>query len=574
MTRLRITSFLIIFIFFVAPSAFSQTPPPGESPEAMASRYQAQMEKEKKALEKKKAKPPEITVEKEAKKPVPEGPSFVLKELTITGATIFTTEDLKPLYASYLNKTVSFKDLEAIAKSIEEKYDAKGYLTTTVYVPEQPLKDDKVEIAVIEGKTGDVKVEGNKWFPSDLLKKWFHLKKNDVLNILKLQKDALRLNQNPDVQARAVLEAVKNSPGVSNVIIKETDKFPDHVGVGVDNQGSRLTGKYRTSLSLRSSDLTANNDSLFVNTLISPGAQGQFASYALPLGTYGAKAGFDFSYFTTKLGKEFSSFDITGDSFSYTPHITQEIYLSETFQMDTDYGLEFKSNKKYSLGNKTADDELRMPYLAFDLSNIDSFFGGGQNSFSPKFTFSTAHFLGASTSDSSEASRPDTGGFFVKYEHSVSRTQVMPFESILSIRSQFQLSSRTLPSSEQFQLGGANSIRGYPEGDYLADDGANLNIDWIFPCYLIPKEIKLPYAALPLRNQLQPVAFLDLGGGKINKVMPGERSEKFLMGIGGGLRFNFNRNLSLLAEWAQAIGDPPAQGQGPSDFHLSFRFET
>ena len=68
--------------------------------------------------------------------------------------------------------------------------------------------------------------------------------------------------------------------------------------------------------------------------------------------------------------------------------------------------------------------------------------------------------------------------------------------------------------------------------------------------------------------------FFDMGGGRINKVMPGERKEKFLMGIGGGLRFNFNRNLSLLAEWAQAIGDPPAQGQGPSSFHLSFRFET
>ena len=76
----RITSFLIVFIFFVASSAFSQTPPPGESPEAMGSRYQAQMEREKKALEKKKEKPPEIEIEKEAKKPVPEGPSFTLKE--------------------------------------------------------------------------------------------------------------------------------------------------------------------------------------------------------------------------------------------------------------------------------------------------------------------------------------------------------------------------------------------------------------------------------------------------------------------------------------------------------------
>lgn len=565
--------FIILLSFGLAIPAFAQTPPPGQSPEAMGSRYQAQVEKEKKALEKKKVRPAKIEVKEEAEKPIPEGPSFILKEVSITGVTIFNTGYLKPLYVSYLNKSVTLKDLETIAKKIEAVYDEKGYLTTNAYIPEQQIKDGKVEIRVIEGKTGDLKVEGNKWFPADLLKKYFHVKKNEVLNVVKLERDALRINQNPDAQVGVVLEAAK-VPGTSDIILKEADKFPYHVGVGVDNQGTRLTGNYRTSFSFRSSDLTAHNDSLFINSLVSPGAKGEFAGYAFPLDTYGAKLGFEFSYFTTKLGKEFSSFNITGDSFSYAPHVTQEMYLSETFQADIDYGLEFKSIKKYFLGNKTTEDELRMPYLAFDLSNIDSFFGGGQNTFSPKFTFSTAHFLGASSQDNPEASRQDTGGFFFKYEHSVSRIQKMPFESILSIHSSLQLSSRTLPASEQFQLGGANSIRGYPEGDYLADSGANLNIEWLFPSYFIPKDIKLPYADRPLRNQLQPIAFLDLGWGGINKVMPGELKEKFLMGIGGGLRFNFNRNLSLCAEWAQAIGDSPTQGTGPSNFHLLFRFET
>jgi hemolysin activation/secretion protein len=177
MARLRIASFLVVLVLFISSSAHAQTPPPGESPEAMASRYRSEMEKEKNALEKKKAKPPKIEVEKAAREPVPEGPSFTLKELTITGATVFTPEDLKPLYASRLDKTVNFKDLEAVAKSIEERYDERGYLTTTVYVPPQPLKDGKVEIAVVEGKAGNINVEGNKWFPADLLKKWFHLKK-------------------------------------------------------------------------------------------------------------------------------------------------------------------------------------------------------------------------------------------------------------------------------------------------------------------------------------------------------------------------------------------------------------
>jgi len=258
----------------------------------------------------------------------------------------------------------------------------------------------------------------------------------------------------------------------------------------------------------------------------------------------------------------------------YVPHVEQEIYLSDMFQIDADYGLEIKSIKRYSFGSKTTVDELRMPYVEYSFVRSDSFFGGGQTVFSPRFLFSAADFLGASSRGHAEASRQGTGGFFFLYEQSVSRIQRMPFESILSVRSQFQIASRTLPSSEQFQSGGANTVRGYPEGDYISDAGANLNVDWVFPMYLMPKDVKFPYADKPLRDQLQCVAFMDMGGGKVYTMMPSETKYKFLMGIGGGLRYNFNRNVSLRAEWAEAIGDKPFQGQGPSNFHLSFRFET
>jgi hemolysin activation/secretion protein len=150
----------------------------------------------------------------------------------------------------------------------------------------------------------------------------------------------------------------------------------------------------------------------------------------------------------------------------------------------------------------------------------------------------------------------------------------MPFESYMSMRSQFQMSSKTLPSSEQFQLGGANSVRGYPEGDYLADIGANLNLDWIFPFYLFPKEIRFPYADMPLRNQLQPVIFLDLGGGGIMKPSPGERQSKFLMGVGGGLRFQFNRNIFLRLDWAGRVATEEIPGQGPSNFYVTVQAEV
>jgi hemolysin activation/secretion protein len=122
-------------------------------------------------------------------------------------------------------------------------------------------------------------------------------------------------------------------------------------------------------------------------------------------------------------------------------------------------------------------------------------------------------------------------------------------------------------------LGGANSVRGYPEGDYLADMGGSLSCNWIFPMYLFPKDWKLPYSKQTLRRTIEPVAFVDVGGGKLKKVNPGEGHRKFLAGFGGGFRIHLYNKASLKLEWAKFIGDKPGAGGGPSTFNLLFQAE-
>jgi hemolysin activation/secretion protein len=143
------------------------------------------------------------------------------------------------------------------------------------------------------------------------------------------------------------------------------------------------------------------------------------------------------------------------------------------------------------------------------------------------------------------------------------------------LRLQFQFVSHTLPPSEQFQIGGAYSVRGYPEGDSIGDYGATFSVEWYFPFYLIPKDWKLPYADQPLRYQIEPVVFFDMGGVGLMKTNPGEINAKILMGLGGGAKIHFNRNLFLRLDWAQAIGgDGPTQGNGPSTFYISLQCEV
>lgn len=565
----KFTFFGLFFPVFLN-TAFAQNTPPGQEPGAQVERYKKDVEQEKQRLEYKQRKAPEIKIEEEKPKPVTEGAWFTLKEIRVTGATIFSPQDFVPLYQPFLEKKVTFADIESIIEKIKARYKAKGYLTTTVYLPEQDVKEGKIEIRVAEGKMGKLRIEGNKWFSTALIEKFFHVKKNEILNIKSLQRDILRLNKNSDLEVKTVISAGEE-PQTSDLTLQIKDKFPWHIGFSQDNKGTRLVGKYRSALSLRSSNVSGLGDTIFINTLYSGRAFGESVSYTIPVGTYGTKFGIDTTYFKMKLGKEYKSFDITGSTQIYTPYFSWELALCEDFEANANLGLDIKSIKKKTGDNVTSSDQMRLPYFGIDLFHTNSF--GGQTNFSPKFTFGTEHFLGASKRNHPTASRDNTGGRFFKYEQSLGYTQRIPWETYLSVRSQFQIASRTLASSEQFQLGGANSVRGYPEGDYLADFGGSLNLDWVFPLYFIPREWKLAYSDTALRYQIEPVLFADVGGGKLKKVLPGERHDKFLVGIGGGLRAHLYNKIYLRLEWATHVGDKPTGNSGPSTFHLTFQSE-
>lgn len=553
----RLSIFLFISLSIFPFPAFSQNPPPGQDVAAQSERLKTEAERQEKQLEGKKIKPPQVEIQQEEKKeekPALEAISFVLKDIKITGVTVFKPQDFRPIYEPYLNKKVTFKDIENIVEKIKAKYKEKGYLTTTAFIPEQEIKEGRIEIRVMEGKMGNLNIEGNKWFSTSLIEKFFHLKKNEILDVRKLQRDLLRLNKIPDLQVKAIISQGEK-PQISDITLKAIDKFPWHTGFAEDNKGTRLSGKQRYSTYLRSTNATGRADSFFITTLYSGRSFGESISYTTPIDNYGTKFGLDLTFFKMKIGREFKSLVITGNTQIYTPRIQKELYLSENFEAYADLGMDIKCVKKKAEGNITSNDQLRLPYFSFDFTKIDAF--AGQTSFSPKFTFGTKNFWGASSRNHPTSSRAGTGGTFFKYGQDFSRIQRMPGNSYLSIHSQFQAASHTLPSSEQLQLGGANSIRGYPEGDYLADMGGNLNLEWSFS----------------LRPQIEPLFFVDLGGGKLKKVLPGEKKNKFLAGLGAGLRIRLFNKVFLQLEGAKHIGDEPTSGSGPSTFHLTFQTE-
>lgn len=151
----------------------------------------------------------------------------------------------------------------------------------------------------------------------------------------------------------------------------------------------------------------------------------------------------------------------------------------------------------------------------------------------------------------------------------------MPFSSLLITSLRGQTANSPLVNSEQLSFGGADSIRGFPENEYLADYGWMSTIELRTPAFLFPRKFKVPFdkEMTPLRDAMQFVYFVDFGEGNLKEARAGEESDKFLVGAGLGLRFDFWDSLRGSIDWGFPVGSEDPSDNSSSTLHAGIRYE-
>ena len=122
---------------------------------------------------------------------------------------------------------------------------------------------------------------------------------------------------------------------------------------------------------------------------------------------------------------------------------------------------------------------------------------------------------------------------------------------------QGQFASQNLDVSEKMELGGANGVRAYPEGESYIDQGYVVNVE---ARALLPK----PFDLMP--GQFQLVGFVDSGTGRPSKTAwsAGDNT-RTLTGGGLGLSWFDTNRYSVKAYYAHTIGAAPVTAGPDSD---------
>ena len=499
--------------------------------------------------------------------PPPAETRFVLKEVILQGNTALPASAFTPQIDPYRNREITVAELKGLVSAIEQDYRRRGYLTTIAYLPPQRIEEGRVTIQVLEGRLGKVLVEGNRYFNATRILWYWPIQRGEVLRYQPIRAAVLRMNTHPDHQVQLLLRPGE-ATGETDVVLKVTEHFPLHVGSQWDNQGTPSIGRYRYGFSLGYNNLLGLDDRVIVGTVFGKRFGALYTQYLVPLTPSGTIATFGFSHSRVAPGRQFKPFGVNGTSETYSLGLSQPLLDETGLSLDLHTGFDFKESRTMQLSGTVRRERLRVLRVGPRLQLRDRW-GGWSAQFESSFGIKG---LGATSENNPLASRPGAPPDFLKTEFQLTRIQPLPWGTQASASLDAQVAASKLAPAEELYLGGADSVRGYPEGDYLADSGLTARFEYLIPCAILPSQWRLPGSKNALREQLQLVAFLDRGYGRLRAITGDERTSRNLMGLGGGVRFRLNDTLSARLEWGHAVGDRPLTDDSSSRLH--FRIQS
>lgn len=286
-----ILSMLAMVMLSTEPMAFAQTVPPpifdptgrsGEPPGPLKEEFE-------------RPHPPPSPTLPPIRPLVPEEPGTMplgnlrvfVKDVKVTGNTVFTDADLAEVTAPFKNRTLTTEDLERLRLALTLHYINRGYLTSGAVIPDQDVKEGVVEVQVVEGKLARINVEGNEWFRDEYLRSRLERGVTTPLTLPPLQERLQMLQQDNRIDRINAELRPEKALGESELNVRVTDRNPFHASAQVDNYQTPLVGEIRGLATVADDNLTGNGDVLGFTYGQSAGAIPIIdASYALPFNRY------------------------------------------------------------------------------------------------------------------------------------------------------------------------------------------------------------------------------------------------------------------------------------------------
>ncbi|WP_272128913.1 ShlB/FhaC/HecB family hemolysin secretion/activation protein [Spirulina sp. CS-785/01] len=459
--------------------------------------------------------------------PQPSPGNIQVNTLTITGSSLFSQEDFNRLIEPYLGQQVSQESLQRLVDRITEQYLEQGYITSRAVLKEDSLPTGEIQIEILEGGIEAIEIEGTDRLNPDYIRDRIALGTDTPLNTGTLENQLRLLRTNSLIDNIEASLRSGNNANQSILVVRVTEARAFRASFSADNYSPPSVGSERLNFTVGHLNTTGMGDSFFASyrRTAQGGSDTYDLSYSRPLnpmdGTLQLRTSFNRNNVVTE---DFSFFDIRGDSSLYEVSFRQpfiktpreEFALSLGFTYQTGQTRTFQGPTPFGEGPEE-DGTTTTSTLKFGQEYIRR---DARGAWALRSQFSIG--LGIFDATLNPDLTPDSR--FVSWLGQIQRVQILNENNFLILSADLQLAADPLLPSQQFVIGGGQSVRGYRQNARFGDNGLRFSAEDRIT--LIRNEAGTP--------QLILAPFLDLGWVWNNDNPNTLADQTFLAGIGLG----------------------------------------
>jgi hemolysin activation/secretion protein len=453
-----------------------------------------------------------------------------------------------------MGEAQTLKNVEAARAALAQAYQDAGYLTVVVAIPEQNVDSGVLQLQVTEAPVERLRVTGAQFtLPSALAQRLDQAQEGRVPNFTVLQQQIEGVNRSADIKVSPVLKAGK-APGTVEVQLEVEDQLPLHGSVEMANRQSPNTTPTRVSAALRYDNLWQAGHSLGMTMQTSPEKPSETgvitANYMVPMGSGGDAL----TTYVVSSRSQFASLaggGSLGSSDTLGAKYAQQFGVQDGFMQTLSWGADYKHILQSDVGGLR---ENTLHYLPLSLSYRGVWLGQPQPTVVDASLVLGARGLLGNTDSMFDAKRGQALSSFAAVRAGWQAATDLPGYAnwTLGAKVEGQLASGVLLPTEQFVGGGADSVRGYLEGERSGDQALRASF-----------EISSPNTKLGdlLGWRIRGLAFIE---GAVLQNLDTAAEVTRLFGLGVGARVSGPRGVSVMVDAAQALTDGDVRGGGTS----------
>ncbi len=501
------------------------------------------------------------------------GKRLQIDQVVFSGNTVIDNAELLALAKPYLNRPVSLDELEELRRLITHLYIDKGYVTSGALFPTNALQGKTLHIDVVEGKLGEMRIEGEERLREGYIKSRLVPDPDQPLNMNDLQNRFRLLLTDPlfDHMNGRLIPGMER--GISVLDLEVARARPYQLSFIANNYRTPSIGAEAEGGAGWRRNLTGQGDVIDFNYMQSYGTQQYTGSWLMPIWDYGTKAYFTSSHANSNIiDPGLNYLNIKSETFSVEGGLNQLLIDNIDRRFSVSAGVGFKENSTSLLGQSFSfilgqpNGNSQVSFVRFNQEYIERW---ALQVLALRSTFSVG--LDAFGSTVSNNPLNPSSNYFAWLGQGQYNWQLPVAGLNLVTKANLQLSNSPLLPLERIAIGGRYTVRGYRENLLVKDNGYSGAIELHAPILGYFNE------GLPPSYQLDILPFIDFGSAWNNPDSVGDSTApNYLCSTGLGLQLRLPHVNSELY-WAQRLIDPPRVTSGnlqDAGIHFQVRLDA